>query len=426
MKKHEDAQAVAAVLAAAGSSTRMGQNKLFMSFGGNCVVRRAAEAIAPFAQEKIAVCAPESLQKMARELDGTGFRVMPGGSSRALSVAAALKELHSGGVVLVHDGARPFVTPSVIQGCIETARRHGSAVAAVPCKDTVRRCSLGRAAASFKRSEMYQMQTPQCFCLDKLKRAYSRMDESTLAACTDDAAVYAAAGEEIYLSPGDYANIKITTPEDAVFARALCQGSHSEELTCRAGTDGEQAREDKTHCGIADAGAADAGAANTYNGENKMRIGNGFDVHALVKGRRLVLCGVEIPHETGLEGHSDADVALHALMDAMLGAAGLPDIGQCFPDNDPQYKNADSMKLLERVADMLKMRALRVSSADITVIAQAPKLSPYISDMRANIAKVLELPQDRANVKATTTERLGFTGRKEGIAAMAAVLLSED
>lgn len=421
MKKHKDTQAVAAVLAAAGSSARMGQNKLFMSFGGKSVVRRAAEAIAPFAQKKIAVCAPESLQKMSRELDGTGFRVVPGGSSRALSVAAALKELEGGGIVLVHDGARPFVTPSVIQGCIETARRHGSAVAAVPCKDTVRRCIGGRAEASFKRSEMYQMQTPQCFGLEKLKRAYSHMDANALAACTDDAAVYEAAGEEIYLSPGDYANIKITTPEDAVFARALCQGSHSEESVCQAGADGGQAREYKAYCG-----AADAGDANTYNGENKMRIGNGFDVHALVKGRRLVLCGVEIPHETGLEGHSDADVALHALMDAMLGAAGLSDIGQCFPDNDPQYKNADSMKLLERVADMLKMRALRVSSADITVIAQAPKLSPYISDMRANIAKALQLPPDRANVKATTTERLGFTGRKEGIAAMAVVLLSED
>ena len=421
MKKHKETQAVAAVLAAAGSSSRMGQNKLFMSFGGKSVVRRAAEAIAPFAQEKIAVCAPESLQKMSRELEGTGFRVVPGGSSRALSVAAALKELEGGGIVLVHDGARPFVTPSVIEGCIETARRHGSAVAAVPCKDTVRRCIGGRAEASFKRSEMYQMQTPQCFGLEKLKRAYLRMDESALAACTDDAAVYEAAGEEIYLSPGDYANIKITTPEDAVFARALCPDSRSEESVCQAGADGGQAREYKAYCG-----AADAGDANTYNGENKMRIGNGFDVHALVKGRRLVLCGVEIPHETGLEGHSDADVALHALMDAMLGAAGLSDIGQCFPDNDPQYKNADSMKLLERVADMLKMRALRVCSADITVIAQPPKLSPYISDMRANIAKALQLPQDRANVKATTTERLGFTGRKEGIAAMAAVLLSED
>lgn len=421
MKKHKETQAVAAVLAAAGSSSRMGQDKLFMSFGGKSVVRRAAEAIAPFAQEKIAVCAPESLQRMARELEGTGFRVVPGGSSRALSVAAALKELEGGGIVLVHDGARPFVTSSVIEGCIETARRHGSAVAAVPCKDTVRRCSFGRAEASFKRSEMYQMQTPQCFCLDRLKCAYLRMDESTLAACTDDAAVYEAAGEKIYLAPGDYANIKITTPEDAVFARALCPDSRSEESVCQAGADGGQAREYKAYCG-----AADAGDANTYNGENKMRIGNGFDVHALVKGRRLVLCGVEIPHETGLEGHSDADVALHALMDAMLGAAGLSDIGQCFPDNDPQYKNADSMKLLERVADMLKMRALRVSSADITVIAQAPKLSPYISDMRANIAKALQLPQDRANVKATTTERLGFTGRKEGIAAMAAVLLSED
>lgn len=421
MKKHKETQAVVAVLAAAGSSSRMGQNKLFMSFGGKSVVRRAAEAIAPFAQEKIAVCAPESLQKMARELEGTGFRVVPGGSSRALSVAAALKELEGGGIVLVHDGARPFVTPSVIEGCIETARRHGSAVAAVPCKDTVRRCSFGRAEVSFKRSEMYQMQTPQCFGLEKLKRAYSHMDANALAACTDDAAVYEAAGEEIYLSPGDYANIKITTPEDAVFARALCPDSRSEESACQAGADGGQACEYKAYCG-----AADAGDANTYNGENKMRIGNGFDVHALVKGRRLVLCGVEIPHETGLEGHSDADVALHALMDAMLGAAGLSDIGQCFPDNDPQYKNADSMKLLERVADMLKMRALRVSSADITVIAQAPKLSPYISDMRANIAKALQLPQDRANVKATTTEKLGFTGRKEGIAAMAAVLLSED
>ena len=172
--------------------------------------------------------------------------------------------------------------PSVIEGCIETARRHGSAVAAVPCKDTVRRCSFGRAAACFKRSEMYQMQTPQCFGLEKLKRAYSHMDANALAACTDDAAVYEAAGEEIYLSPGDYANIKITTPEDAVFARALCQGSCSAEPACQAGADGGQACEYKAYCG-----AADAGDANTYNGENKMRIGNGFDVHARCKGAQI-------------------------------------------------------------------------------------------------------------------------------------------
>ena len=421
MKKHKDTQAVAAVLAAAGSSSRMGQDKLFMSFGGKSVVRRAAEAIAPFAQEKIAVCAPESLQKMARELEGTGFRVVPGGSSRALSVAAALKELEGGGIVLVHDGARPFVTPSVIEGCIETARRHGSAVAAVPCKDTVRRCSFGRAEASFKRSEMYQMQTPQCFCLDRLKCAYLRMDESALAACTDDAAVYEAAGEEIYLSPGDYANIKITTPEDAVFARALCPDSRSEESACQAGADGEQARECKAYCG-----AADAGDANTYNGdngENKMRIGNGFDVHALVKGRRLVLCGVEIPHETGLEGHSDADVLLHAVMDAVLGAAALGDIGQHFPDTDPAYKGADSLALTREVAKIIAAHGYKVGNIDATILCQRPKLAPHIPAMRKNIADAFGLPLDAVSVKATTEEHLGFTGEGLGIAAHAVALI---
>lgn len=149
------------------------------------------------------------------------------------------------------------------------------------------------------------------------------------------------------------------------------------------------------------------------------RVGIGFDVHKLVEGRKCIICGVEIPHETGLLGHSDADVALHALMDALLGAAALGDIGRHFPDTDEKFKGADSLKLTAHVLHLLKEKGYAVNNVDVTIIAQAPKMAPYIEKMRANIAEVLEISLDRVNVKATTTERLGFTGRKEGIAAEA-------
>ena len=153
------------------------------------------------------------------------------------------------------------------------------------------------------------------------------------------------------------------------------------------------------------------------------RVGTGFDVHKLVEGRKCIICGVEIPHETGLLGHSDADVALHALMDAILGAAGMGDIGRHFPDTDERFKGADSMKLTELVLGMIKAKGYVVNNVDVTIIAQAPKMAPHIEKMRANIARVLEMDIDRVNVKATTTEKLGFTGRKEGIAAEAVASL---
>ena len=153
------------------------------------------------------------------------------------------------------------------------------------------------------------------------------------------------------------------------------------------------------------------------------RVGTGFDVHKLVEGRKCIICGVEIPHETGLLGHSDADVALHALMDAILGAAGMGDIGRHFPDTDERFKGADSMKLTEHVLGLIKAKGYVVNNVDVTIIAQAPKMAPHIEKMRANIARVLEMDIDRVNVKATTTEKLGFTGRKEGIAAEAVASL---
>lgn len=153
------------------------------------------------------------------------------------------------------------------------------------------------------------------------------------------------------------------------------------------------------------------------------RVGTGFDVHKLVEGRKCIICGVEIPHETGILGHSDADVALHALMDAILGAAGMGDIGRHFPDTDERFKGADSMKLTEHVLGLIKAKGYVVNNVDVTIIAQAPKMAPHIEKMRANIARVLEMDIDRVNVKATTTEKLGFTGRKEGIAAEAVASL---
>ena len=198
-------------------------------------------------------------------------------------------------------------------------------------------------------------------------------------------------GVKVAVAEGSYENIKITTPEDLLLAEKIC---------------------------------ADRGMAMQQEIKvPQFRVGTGFDVHRLTENRKLILCGVEVPYELGLDGHSDADVAVHALMDALLGAAALGDIGRHFPDTDERFKGADSMKLLAHVIALLKERCWHVNNADVTIIAQRPKLAGFIPQMRANLAAALELGEDAVNVKATTTEKLGFTGRGEGIAAEACVSL---
>lgn len=292
-------------------------------------------------------------------------------------------------IVLVHDGARPFITETVIRRVIVAAEKYGAAVPAVPVKDTIRRiCGeeqdeeehrnetgiLSETSETLKRSSLYQVQTPQGFRFPLLKEAFRQAQEDGFYG-TDDASLAEYIGHPVVMVEGDYGNYKITTKEDL------------KEM-------------------IPD-----------------IRIGSGYDVHRLVPERKLILCGEEIPHALGLLGHSDADVALHALMDAMLGAAALGDIGRHFPDTDLKYKGISSMKLLEEVRTLLEEKQFYVGNADVTILAQKPKLAPHIPAMRHNIAEALNLPEEKISVKATTTEKLGFAGREEGIAAEAVCIL---
>ena len=268
--------------------------------------------------------------------------------------------------VLVHDAARPFVTETVVRDVIRCASDRGAAVPCVAVKDSLRETE-GDGSRCVDRSRFFAVQTPQGFRRELLVEAYEKACEDGFSG-TDDASLVERLGHHIEIVHGDYDNIKITTKEDLPM-------------------------------------------------EN--RVGTGFDVHRLVEGRKLILGGVEILYEKGLDGHSDADVLIHALMDAMLGAAAMGDIGRHFPDTDDEYKGISSMKLLEKVNNILAENMYSIGNADITVIAQKPKLSPYTEKMRENIADVLGIGKDLINIKATTTEKLGFTGRGEGIAAEA-------
>lgn len=297
--------------------------------------------------------------------------VVPGGSARQDSVWNALQYLQKQGfeeddLVLVQDGVRPFTEDQTIQDVLLRAEKAGAAIAALPAVSTIRHITEG----TLDRSKLYSVQTPQGFQFGLLIRAFEAAAKDHFSG-TDEAGLVERIGVLPEIAEGTPSNIKITTPEDL----------------------------------------------QKMSGE--IRIGTGFDVHRLVEDRKLILGGVEIPYEKGLLGHSDADVLVHALMDAMLGAAALGDIGKLFPDNDPAYAGADSMKLLARVCEVLKEHGWALGNADMTVICQRPKLAGYIQEMRQRIAEVCGVSEGRISVKATTTEKLGFTGRGEGIAAEA-------
>jgi 2-C-methyl-D-erythritol 4-phosphate cytidylyltransferase/2-C-methyl-D-erythritol 2,4-cyclodiphosphate synthase len=258
-------------------------------------------------------------------------------------------------------------------------------VAAVALGDTIKEADgAGRVLGTLNRDRLRGVQTPQGFERSILLKAHRLAEESGKIA-TDDAALVEELGIPVYLVAGDEDNIKLTTPKDVWVAEAL--------LRRRAG------------------------------GEQEQRVGHGYDVHRLLPGRPLILCGVEIAHDKGLLGHSDADVALHALCDALLGAAALGDIGSHFPDSDEAYRGISSLVLLERVAALLLKAGWRAVNADVTIAAQRPKLAPHLPRMRENIARALGVPLDCAGVKATTTEGLGFEGEEKGISAQAVCLL---
>ncbi len=391
-----------AVLAAGGSSSRMnggdkGPSKLLRDLGGRPVLCWSLETLlqSPRIRELCLVCREEELNAiaplaadMAARL-GSGKRVVfacagPDRQSSVYNGVAALSE--EWGYVVIHDAARPLLRPETLEAVCRDALTYGAATAAVPSKDTCKLSDSGGFVASTPdRARLMAVQTPQAFrrelYLYGAEKARQRGESYT-----DDCQLAEAAGARVRLTPGDYRNFKLTTPEDLVLARAMV-GERSSCVT---------------------------------------RIGNGYDVHQLTEGRALILGGVNIPFERGLLGHSDADVLTHAVMDALLGAAALGDIGRLFPDNDPQYQGADSLKLLTAVCRAVGEAGYQIGNIDATVMAQRPKLAPHIPQMRENIARACGIDVSQVSVKATTEEGMGFTGREEGMAAQAVCLLDKE
>lgn len=380
-----------AILLAGGSGSRMGAacNKVLLPLAGEAVILRSARAFAGHVDGMVVVCRREdqpALEALFIPAQGlTPITYAPGGDTRQASVWSGLCALPAEAThVLIHDGARCLVDDDTIRRAKASAETNGSGIAAIAAVDTIKQVNPSwQVEGTPDRSTLCAVQTPQAFPVDVIRAAHLQAQRDGYLG-TDDASLLEHAGLPVQLTQGSRRNIKLTTPEDMIMAEAL----------------------------LNDSPALPA-----------LRIGQGYDVHRLVADRALILCGVEIPHTLGLLGHSDADVALHALMDAMLGAMALGDIGRHFPDTDPRYKGISSMKLLEHVVSLLRENNARVTNADVTIVAQRPKLLPHIPQMRRNVAAALGLPIDRVNVKATTTERLAFEGREEGISAQAVCMV---
>ncbi len=386
-----------ALIPAAGRATRFtggGGNKVFTLLGGQPLLYWTASAFAAHPQIDgiVVVAGPSEVSRCREALAGVDklLAIVAGGQTRQESVAIGLFTL--GGdpddLILVHDAARPLVTAAVLDRCLEGAEKNGNAVAALPVSDTLKAVDTELVVQrTVDRHGLWAMQTPQAFRLATLFEAHSAA-RSTGWLGTDEAAlVEQFTDEPVHLVPGDPANFKITRPEDLPLAEALWQSRQLPTMS-------------------------------------QPRIGFGYDIHPLVEGRPLFLGGIEIPSPRGLDGHSDADVLLHALCDALLGAAGLPDIGHLFPNTDPAYKGASSLLLLAEVVRRVHDEHYIVGNADMTLIAEAPKISPSVAEMRVVIANTLGVLPSQVGIKATTNEGLGSLGRGEGIAAHAVVLLS--
>ena len=378
---------VAALIVAAGRGNRAGPGapKQYRLLGGEPVLRRTASVFSqhPAISSVLAVIHPDDRASYDAACGDLPKLRQPvtGGATRQASVLAGLEALAAEDqpdFVLIHDGARPFVSERLISACIAALASHQGALTALPVTDTIRRASEGLAGETVPRDGLWRAQTPQAFRFSSILEAHRAAAGGDF---TDDVAVAAAAGISVALVEGDEDNFKITTGADV---------ERAERMLMRGG---------------------------------ETRTGTGFDVHRFGDGDHVWLCGVKIPHAVGLEGHSDADVGLHALTDAILGAIGAGDIGKHFPPSDPQWKGASSDRFLAHAAGLARRAGAAISNADVTLICEAPKISPYTEAMRARIAAILNIDVSRISVKATTTEGLGFTGRREGIAAQAIATL---
>lgn len=371
----------AAIIVAAGRGVRAGGGvpKQYRMLGGEPVLRRAAEAFARQVgiDALVVVINPDDAALAHDALGGLNANLVPGGETRTASVRAGLAALSvDTDYVLIHDAARPLVSKAVIGRVIDALERSDGALPVLPVSDALWRGTDGMAGGAVDRSGLYRAQTPQGFRLQALKAAYDRLPEN--AAMADDAEVARAAGLAVTLVDGAEENFKLTLASD--FERAE-----------RILTSGDCV------------------------------TGNGFDVHRLEPAEHMMLCGVRVEEGLGLVGHSDADAGLHAITDALLGAIAAGDIGQHFPPTDPQWRGASSDRFLEHAAGLARSAGADIRHVDVTLICERPKVSKYREAMRARIAEILGIPLARVSVKATTTEGLGFTGRREGLAAQASV-----
>lgn len=379
---------IAALIVAAGAGSRAGEGvpKQFRLIDGQPMLRHS---ILSFAQHSdittICVVIGDQQQDFARSClaDIDNLMLVIGGDTRRESVYNGLKHIASAGdisAVLIHDAARPFLPAKVIDDLIGALESNSGAVPALPIVDSLARSSNGATlSASEDRTGLWRIQTPQAFRLDAICAAHEHWNAADEA--TDDARMAMAAGFDVAIVPGDEKLAKYTFASD--FSAA---SSHSMNML-------------------------------------SVRTGSGFDVHRLVTGEELWLCGIRIDYEKGLSGHSDADVALHALTDALLGAAAMGDIGDHFPPTDPQWRGASSDQFLAHAASLVRAKNYGIANVDLTIICEAPKIGPHRAVMRQRVSEILQLDTDCISIKATTTEKLGYTGRGEGIAAQAVATL---
>lgn len=382
---------VSAVIVAAGSSSRMGTDKMLIPLLGKSVIAHTISVFKEtgFFDDIIIVSARQNISVFSAEMEKFGLSgsasIIEGGSTRGESSLCGINAAE-GEYVMIHDGARPLVTKEIIENTLAACIRRGCAAAGVKSKDTIKTVTTeGIIESTVPRESAVLIQTPQAFLRASIKAAYEKFGLNE----TDDCGLMEKMGASIEIVEGSYENIKLTTKEDVLTAQSILKSRLKK--------------------------GADLG----------MRIGTGFDTHRLAEGRPLIIGGVNIPCEKGLLGHSDADVLAHAVIDALFGAAALGDIGRHFPDTDERYKGADSLLLLEEASRLVREAGYEIGNIDTTIIVQKPKMAPFIDAMRENLARAMGIDLALVSVKAKTNEQMGFTGRGEGIEARAVALIHE-
>lgn len=378
---------VIAIIPSAGSGTRMEitENKLMIKIGSETIIEKT---IAKFENSEwidgiIIITDDEKIKNICGKYSKV-IKFTKGGKQRQDSVCNAIDLItNQNSIILIHDGDRPFVSDEIIKNNIVAASEFGACVTAIKSKDTIKKVKKDSVDKTLNRDELINVQTPQSFDYKIIKKAYEFYKETKIEV-TDDSTLVELLDVKIKVVPGDYKNIKITTKEDVEFANYL-EGKSLVNL----------------------------------------KIGLGYDVHRLIKNRELIIGGVKIPFELGLDGHSDGDVLIHAIIDGLLGAINKGDIGMLFPDTDDSYKGVSSLELLKKVNEIIVENKFKIANIDSVVVAQKPKILPFISEMKGNISKILNIDSSCISIKGTTTEKLGFEGRGEGISAQAIVMIDK-